>query len=245
VLSGLPLIDSIIAALATGAICGWAIDRIAYRPLYNRRESAAWGFRFGPFISTLGVAGILQGLARGFFGVDRRNFPIDSLPTEQLRIGTLELPLLQAAMLIASVATLAGLWVLLQRTHFGRSVRAIAENRDMVELVGVNTGAVLAGLWTLSGLLAALAGVFAGMVFGAISPVMGLSYEIKGFVVVILGGLGSVPGALIASYLLAAMETVAVVFVSSELRDVVAFGVLLAFLVWRPSGLLGKRGRLA
>ena len=147
---------------------------------------------------------------------------------------------LQLVMAACAVVLVAGLTYYLYRTAFGRQVRAVAGNERAATLVGVNPNFVYFQTFFMSGALAGAAGVLVGLAFNSIHFVMGEPYLLRGFVVVILGGLGSIPGALLAGLLLGMMQTLTVAFLPSGLTDTIIFSMLFLILLFRPHGLLGK-----
>lgn len=146
-------------------------------------------------------------------------------------------------MVASAVVLLLLLRLLITRTTFGKAMRAIAANREMAGLVGINTRRTESLVWILSSALAGIAGVYIGLVARSVSPVMGSNYQLKGLIVVVLGGMGSVTGALAAAVLLAVVETGSVLSVGGQYRDLISLSMVVLILLARPNGLFGQRGR--
>lgn len=242
---GFNLLAAMGIAAASGCALGMLLDAIAYRPLAGRGGggSSGYGFNLGPVVSTLGFAGILDAATRRVFGIDNRVFPSSAFPNVTFHVGIVEITSVQVFVVAVALVILVVLRFVLSSTMYGRAVRAVAENRDMAGLVGINTPLVVTSIWALSSTLAALAGVLIGIAYQQISPTMGAGFEIKGFLTVIIGGLGSIDGAVLAAVALATIETGSVLYVSSTFRDVIALSVLLLVILVRPHGLTGRRQR--
>lgn len=240
---GHPLAVAMLGALGVSLVLGFLLDRVAFRPLVGRRIHGGFGFQFTPVVSTLGVAFILQGVAQRLFGIENKAFPTDIVPAQTFTVFGSRVTVMQIVIVVTAVVVLVALHLVLRRTAFGKAVRAVAENRDMAELLGVNSPRMYTAIWVIGSALAAVAGVFIGIIFRAVSPNMGATFEIKGFIAVIIGGIGSVPGAVIAAVLLAVLETGSVLWASSEFRDVITLTALLGLLILRPYGLFGRKAR--
>jgi branched-chain amino acid transport system permease protein len=233
---------AIVTVIVIGMALGAATDLIAYRPL-QRRKGFASAVNFGPLISTLAVGGILEAVAAFWFGARNQIVPTGAFPDATLDIGGVRITLLQAAVVVSGLTILLLLHHFLRSTVWGRALRAVAENRRMATLVGVNTHVVISGVWVLSSALAAIAGVFIALVTSGVSTTMGSTYELKGFIVVVLGGMGSVSGAIVAAVLLSVLETIGVVGLGGQYRDIIPLAAIVLILLVRPNGLFGSRAR--
>jgi branched-chain amino acid transport system permease protein len=131
---------------------------------------------------------------------------------------------------------------LVERTSYGRQMRAVAQNINAAKIMGINTNLIILSTIILTSLLAGIAGVLAGMSYGLVSPYMGISYAIKGLVAMILGGVGSLRGAVIGAVVIGLTEALAVTYMGSQLREASVFVVLLIMLLVRPSGIIKARG---
>jgi branched-chain amino acid transport system permease protein len=229
--SGLAFFPAMALAMAAGAVLGLLIERLAYRPVRDAPHINA-------FIIALGLTMMVEGLNLIAFGADqvviqtpyRDVFNIGGVAVAELRLQVI----LTTCVLIAVVA-----W-LIARTKTGKSIRAVAQNRPAAVLMGVNVNQVSAVVFSVSSALGAAAGALVGALL-AIAPGVGEGLAVKGFAVLILGGLGSIPGAIVGGLVLGVSESLAAGFISSAYKDVIAFLVMIIVLLFRPEGLLGKR----
>src|SRR5438105_620005 len=222
-------------AAALGGVLGLVLERIAFRPLRGRADSNISGL-----ISSLAAATIFESIALQFWGPDVSRFPFGTFPDKPLRVGGAVVSALQLTIVAVSVALMLVLTFLLQRTRLGRQIRAVAENPRASRILGVDVDRVITWSFFLSSALGGAAGVLFGLAFNSISPDMGRSVELKGLAVIILGGMGSIAGAVIAGFALGIVEVFTVSQIGSSWRDAVSFGVLFFVLLVRPRGLLGQ-----
>ena len=223
-----------VAVLAAGGL-GIVLERIAFRPLRGRADS-----NFSGLISSIAVAIVFESIALGIWGPDVSRFPFGVIPDRRVAVGRAVVSELQLAIIAVSVVLMIALTLLLRRTRLGREIRAVAESPLAARILGVNVDRVIAASFFISSALGGAAGVLFGLAFNNISPDMGRAIELKGLAVIILGGMGSIPGAVIAGYFLGLVEVLTVTQVGSSYRDAVAFGILFLILVLRPRGLLGQ-----
>src|SRR5437763_6925077 len=222
-------------AVVAGGLIGIVLERLAFRPLRGRADSNISGL-----ISSLAMATVFEAIALQIFGPDISRFPQDTFPDRVIQIGGATASLLQICIVAISVVLMAVLTLLLARTRLGRQIRAVAESPRAARILGVDVDRVIAWSFFLSSALGGAAGVLFGVAFNSVSPDMGRSVELKGLAVIILGGMGSIAGAVIAGFALGLLEVLAVVQLGSSWRDAISFGVLFLVLLVRPSGLLGK-----
>ena len=228
---GIGFFPAMVLAMAAGAVIGLLIERLAYRPVRDAPHINA-------FIIALGLTMMVEGLNLLAFGADqvviqtpyRGVFNVAGVAVGELRL----LVILTAGALIGAVA------LLISRTKTGKSIRAVAQNRPAAVLMGVNVNRVSAIVFSVSSALGAAAGALVGALL-AIAPGVGEGLAVKGFAVLILGGLGSIPGAIVGGIVLGMSESLAAGFISSAYKDVIAFVVMIVVLLFRPEGLLGKR----
>lgn len=228
---GLPFFAGMALAMAVGAVLGLLIERLAYRPVRDAPHINA-------FIIALGLTMVFEGLNLLAFGADqvviqtpyRGVFHVAGVAVSELRL----LVIVTAFTLIGIVA------ILISRTKTGKAIRAVAQNRSAAILMGVDVNRVSATVFFVSSALGAAAGALVGALL-AIAPGVGEGLAVKGFAVLILGGLGSIPGAIVGGVVLGASESLAAGFISSAYKDVIAFLVMIIVLLFRPEGLLGKR----
>ena len=230
----MPIFAALPVAVLAGGLLGMVVDRIAFRPLRGRSDSNIAGL-----ISSIALATILEAAVLQFFGPDVERFPFGTVPTRSLQIGGAVVSELQIVIIAIAVAMLLGLTWLLRRTRLGRRIRAVAESPKAARVLGVDVDRIISASFFVSSALGAAAGVLFGLAFNNVAPDMGRSVELKGLAVIVLGGMGSMPGAALAGVALGLLEVFTVAWIGSSYRDAVAFGVLFLVLVLRPRGLLG------
>ena len=208
---GLSIWLAIPIVLVFGAVLGLIIERVAFRPLKGRKDA-----HFAGLISSIAVGGMLVALLQARYGPDTRRFPPDAFPSTEFTLGGVRVTLLQLVILGVSVGLMLGLAYLVNQTRLGRGMRAVAENPHAARVLGVD--------YVNSAQLG-----------------MGFNIELKGLAVIIVGGMGSLKGAMVGGLALGLAEVFAVAYVGSSWRDVVAFGLLFAVLLLRPQGLFGVR----
>ncbi len=230
--SGNVLVALAAAIVATGLL-GLLIERIAFRPLRRAHHLA-------PLATTLGVGIALQETMRSFFGAEQRGFPA-SIALEPWQLGPVRLSSVQVFMLAAAIVLMVAGHLFLARTRAGRAVRATAENPVVAGLLGVHVEGTIMLTFVVASMLAGAAGVLVGLAYNAVHPFIGVQMGIKGLVVMLLGGLGNVPGAMLGGVLLGVLEVMGVAYLASSYRDAFAFGAVMLVLLVRPEGLLGLR----
>lgn len=227
---GVPLALAIVIALLVGLILGMVIEFLAYRPVRNASHINA-------FIVALGLTMMVEGLNLEFFGHEQIVIPTNA--TRVFNIGGVTIPELRLYVILAAAILIAAMTLFVERTKTGQAIRAVAENRDAAILMGVNVKTIPLIVFSISTALGVAAGVMVGSLF-AIAPGIGENLVIKGFAVLILGGLGSIPGAIVGGLVLGVTEALAAGFISSAYKDVIAFVVMILVLLVRPEGLMGK-----
>ncbi|MFM0061326.1 branched-chain amino acid ABC transporter permease [Paraburkholderia phytofirmans] len=244
----LTLLIALILAAAVCAMVGYTIEKVAYRPL--RRAP-----RLAPLITAIGVSILLQTAAMIIWGRNPLAFP-QLLPTAPLNViqasenhpGAV-ISLTEIAIVVVAFLVMAGLLLLVHRTKLGRAMRAIAENPNVASLMGVNPGFVISATFMIGSALAALAGVMIASEYGNAHFYMGFIPGLKAFTAAVLGGIGNLGGAMVGGVILGLVEQLGAGYIGtltggvfgSNYQDVFAFVVLIAVLVFRPSGLLGER----
>ena len=226
----MPIWAALLVAMLGSGVLGIVLDRVAFRPLRKRNAP-----QLAAIISSIGASTILVSLAQGAFGAQVSRFPLDALPSQVFITGPVRVTLIQIIVFVASVVLMIALLLFMRRSRSGKAMRAVAYSGRISALLGINVDRIIVTTFFVS----SASGVFLGLAFSAISPFMGAPIELKGLAVIILGGLGNVPGAILAGFLLAATEVFGVAYVSSDFRDAIAFTVLILVLLFRPSGILG------
>ncbi|UAW99227.1 high-affinity branched-chain amino acid ABC transporter permease LivH [Halopseudomonas nanhaiensis] len=225
----------VLSMIVTSAF-GYSIERVAYRPLRG-------GNRLIPLISAIGMSIFLQNLVRLAQG--SRDIAMPSMVTGGLTIGPADsfhatLSYMQIIIFVVTLITMTLLTLFITRSRMGRACRACAEDLKMTNLLGINTNGVIALTFVIGAALAAVAGVLLGMYYGVINPYIGFMAGLKAFTAAVLGGIGSIPGAVLGGLLLGVTEAITAGYFSSEYKDVVAFSLLILILLFRPSGILGR-----
>ena len=232
----LPLPVAFAATIAACALLGVAIERIGLRPL----QGAA---RIAPLLATIGISFVLDQLAQLVFGPDPRPVPA-ALPNWTVVIGGATIGSLDVLIALIGGGAACVLYAFLRYTRLGWAVRATAQDRDAAQQMGVDVNAVNRAVFAIACALGGLSGLLVGMYYNSIDPSMGFQATLKGVVALLIGGLGNVPGAIAGSLLLGLVESYGVAMFGTSYRDLFAFVLLLAFLVWRPNGLFSSNRRL-
>lgn len=231
-----------VAALA-GMLLGVVVERLLMKPLYHRyTEWSAMRDEYA-IIVTFGLSLLLINLANQVFGPYAISGP--GLRPLRERIAIDAIVMMSAHRIIAAglgAAVLAVALLLLRYSPWGRMIRAVAQNRFGAAIAGINAGMVSTIVFALSGALAALSGALLSPIIPA-DPFVGALPAVKSFVIVVLGGMGSLPGSIVGAYLLGVLEQYGAVYLSYTYRDVFAFVILILMLLLRPQGILGERAR--
>ena len=231
----LPLPVAILAAALAGGLLAVVLDYVAFRPLRKRNAP-----EFAAIISSIGAGLILISLAQQLSETKVMRFPFGTFPVVIFEVAGLRIQLLQIV-IVAVVAALVGLLVLyLYRTDLGRQIRAVAVNGRTAQLLGISPDLVFAQVFFISGALAGIAGVLIGLAFNSVHFMMGEPLLLRAFVVIVLGGLGSIVGAVLAGLMLGIVQALSVAYFSSSFADAFIFSILFLVLVARPTGLFGS-----
>jgi branched-chain amino acid transport system permease protein len=237
----LSVVLAFIAGMTMSAICGYFLERIAYRPLRGAP-------RLIPLISAIGASIFLQNAAQVVFGPKRRTYYNPEALTRsqgwRIPIGGEEVLLTYTGVLtiILSILLMIGLYILVMRTRYGRSMRAVAEDKQTAALMGINVDQVISNTFIISGALGGAAGVMWGIHTGIIYHFVGFIPGLKAFTAAVLGGIGNIPGAMIGGIFLGIVESLgpAALGWDFQLKDVIAFSILVLVLIFRPSGIMGE-----
>src|SRR5215831_8822623 len=214
------------------ALLGIVIERFAYRPV--RREA-----RLTLLITAIGVSLLIENLAQLVFGPDPKFFP-SLAPRADFVLEGVRVTSEQITVIAVSVLLMLLLRYFILKTRTGKAMRAVSFSLDASRLMGISTDKIIAITFALGSALAAAAGVLIGMQIPKIDPLMGIPYGLKAFVAAVLGGIGSVPGAVLGGLLIGTSEVMVVGYLSSTYRDAIAFGILILVLLLRPQGILGR-----
>jgi len=234
--AGLSIWVALPLVFVVGGALGLIIERLAFRPLKNRPDA-----HFAGLISSIAIAGMIIALLQWRYGPNTRRFPAGSFPETRFEVLGANMTLVQVVILVVSLALVVGLTWLVARSRLGRAMRAIAENPTAARVLGINVDRVTATTFAISSALGAVAGVLFAMNVNSAQLGMGSAIELKGLAVIIVGGMGSLPGALVGGLVLGLAEVFAIQYIGSSWRDLIAFGLLFVILLLRPQGLFGAR----
>ncbi len=224
---------ALLGAMIICALLGVIAVYVSVRPVAKDRPLA-------PLISTIGLTIILQNLAVYLLGGQQVAFP-EAIKQELYHIGPITISSVQIFILGVAISLMVVLWFFIEHTRMGRAIRATAENHETAALLGVDVNRVVLVTFMIGSGIAGVAGVLDGIKNSGISPFMGLSAAVKGLIVMLLGGLGNVPGAMVAGLLLGLIEILSAAYIGTTERDFFSFAILILILLYKPTGLFGAR----
>ncbi len=225
----------VVAVFITG-VYGFAVEQVAYKPLRSSPRLVA-------LISAIGMSIFLQNWVA--LGQGARDMAVPSLLPGALRFGDesgfeIFVPYTRVLIIAVTVVLMVALTLYIKHSRMGRASRACAQDMHMAGLLGIDVNRVISFTFILGAVLAAVGGVLIALAVGKLNPFIGFIVGVKAFTAAVLGGIGSIPGAMLGGVLLGVAETFAAAYISSEYKDIVAFGLLVLILLFRPTGLLGK-----
>ena len=228
------LIMFVLAAALVGGL-GVAIERFAYRPL---RDAP----RIAPLITAIGVSFFLESAALLLFGAQYRVYnTADFISLSSgIQIGSVTIDSVQILVLVLGLVLMAGLQLLVNRTRLGRRMRAVAADREAAEMLGINVNFVITATFFLGSALAGVAGIMGGLLFNQVTAMIGFIAGLKAFTAAVVGGIGSIPGAMLGGLLLGVAESFITGYISSTYTNLFVFALLIAVMLVRPTGLLGR-----
>ena len=234
---GLPIWAALPIAMAGAGFISIFVEVIAFKPL---RKLALADAELASVLSSIGAGLIILSVGQYVSKTQTMRFPFGTVPVDAIVVFDLRVTMLQLLMLSVAVVMVALLAYYLYRTPQGRQIRAVAGNYRAAQLLGVNPNAIFYQTFFLSGALAGAAGVMVGLAFNAVQFLMGEPFLLKAFVAIILGGLGSVPGALIGGLVLGLLQSLSGAYLPALLVDAVIFLLLFVILMVRPDGLFAQ-----
>ena len=224
----------LLGAMAICSVLGFVIEKLAYKPLRKSPKLAI-------LITAIGVSLFLEYTGQLVFGADPKSFPslLENKPVINLSgavIGSNPLVVLITAAILMFV-----LRMIVMKTKIGTAMRAVSFNPTAASLMGININAVISFTFIIGSSLAGAAGILYGLNYPSIDPLMGILPGIKAFVAAVLGGIGNIPGAAIGGMIIGLVETFVTGYISPTFRDAIAFGILILILLFKPTGILGKK----
>lgn len=230
---GLSFIVAFPIATVFTAILGICVERFAYRPIRVADRLAS-------LISAMGVSILLSNIAQLVFGTETHSFGT-IISIKRFHFGSIIITNYQLYMLIFSAILMFVLFSIVQRTKLGVAMRATSHSINNAKLMGINTNSIISAAFFIGSSLAAMSGIMVGIYYDAVYPTMGYAFGLKAFASAILGGIGSIPGSMIGGIIIGIVESLGAAYISSGYRDAFAFGILIIVLIFRPSGLMGKK----
>jgi branched-chain amino acid transport system permease protein len=229
-----------VVAMAISGFIAFLLERVAYRPLRNAP-------RLVPLITAIGASLFLQNTFRGFFGAQAQRYPKPHVLDGSWTILGVQILRMQAVVILVAIVSLVALAWFVARTRTGKSMRAVAEDREIAGLMGIDVNRVIVITFLIGGALAGIAGVLFAMLFGGITPFSGFVPGIKAFTAAVLGGIGSITGAALGGLIIGLLESLGPSLLltgygipaTNQLKDVIFFTILVLVLIFRPGGILG------
>jgi branched-chain amino acid transport system permease protein len=237
--SGLLLVGMFVAAMLGGGLLGVGIERFAYRRLRNAP-------RIAPLITALGVSFFLENAALLLLGAQYQSYNTYSWHEGTLWAHGFNLPtgvhvaLTQIIVVVGAIVLMIGLTLFTQRTQLGKAMRATSFDREAAAMMGIDVDRVIVATFFIGSALAGAAGVFNGLVYQQVWPYMGFQAGLFAFTAAVVGGIGNLPGAVLGGLVIGLAEAYATGFISSTFQQAIVFAVLIAVMIVRPNGLLGR-----
>lgn len=235
---GMPFFPAFVLTLMICALLGVILDFVAYRPLRKAPRLAA-------LITAIGMSIFLQNMAMLIWGSQIKSYPRDMLPAffseAAITFGDVTLSWLQLCILSITLLSMIILHVTIHKTRIGMAMRAISQDKTAAALMGIGVNRVISFTFAIGSAMGGMAGILVGLYYNAIFPTMGYVAGIKAFAAAVLGGIGSVPGAMLGGGVLGIAEVMGAGYISSEYRDGISYAVMIAVILFKPSGLIGKQ----
>lgn len=236
---GLPLVAALPLAMIGAGLVSIVLEFVAFRPL--RRRNAP---RISQLISSIGASillvSITQLLFQNLYGNTDAYYPRGLVPDDPIIFGELRIVPIRVVILVVSLVAMVVLQAVVSRTQIGQQMRAVAFNQRVAALLGINVGGVFIMTFFIAGALGGAAGMLYGLVFLNVSPFIGADVALVGLTAIVLGGMGSINGAVLGGFIVAALQTFSTASGGSSYRNIVVFGILFLLLLVRPQGLLGQ-----
>ncbi len=228
----LSLFLTIVLSIFFCSAYGFTIEKLAYKPLRNAP-------RLNPLISAIGVSIFLQNYVMLTQGATDKVFP-HILQVKRIEFSNITMTSLQLFIIIVSLLLMAMLHLFIMKTKTGKAMRAVAQDKVMASLLGINIDRIISVTFIIGSGLAAVGGLMVAMYYGLVNNFIGYVAGIKAFTAAVLGGIGSIPGAMLGGLVLGLIESLGASYLSSEYKDAYSFVILILILLIKPTGLLGK-----
>jgi branched-chain amino acid transport system permease protein len=238
----LGMIAVLLVSMATSTLIAVLLERIAYRPLRNAP-------RLVPLITAIGASFFLQYTFRGLYGSGFQAYPVVKAMEGQWGFGELRILKIQLIVILSAAVMMAILYTFVQRTRVGKAMRAVSEDKEASALMGINIDKMIVSTFVIGGMSAGAAGVLYALMFKQVHFFMGFIPGIKAFTAAVLGGIGNIPGAMLGGIFLGLIESIGPslfldglgIVAPYQLKDAIAFTVLVLVLIFRPTGIMGER----
>jgi len=227
----LPFVVVVPLTFAAVALLGVTIERLAYKPLRNAPRVSA-------VITALAVGLFLETITLATVGPEPRRFP-SLVPVHQFSFAAFSASNVQVLIITSSILLMVALELFVAKTRTGMAMRALSWDKTYAPLLGINIDTIVSFTFAIGAGLAAVAGIFVGLAYPVIDPYMGIMVGWKAFVSAVIGGIGSIKGAVAGGFLLGAVEIISATFLPSSYKDMIVFGLLLVILLFKPAGLFG------
>ena len=231
----LPAVVAVLISIVLTALLGVVTEKVAYKPLRGKGSVEV-------LITAIGVSYLLQNIFLLAFTSSGRTFP-QIMPSGDIKFGGLSISYITIITLIISAICTALLLVFINKTKLGKAMLAVSEDNGAASLMGINVSSTISLAFAIGSGLGAVAGTIYGCKFSLINPYIGQMLGIKAFIAAVLGGIGSIPGAMIGGLMIGVAESLTIAYISSDFSDAVVFGILILILIIKPAGLFGSNVR--
>lgn len=231
-LFNMSIIPAFIFGMVGASLLGIGIAKFAYSPVFKAP-------RINLFLSAVGVGMFLENFAMLIWGPETQSFP-QIINNRVFNILGLRITSLQLIILGTTIVLVVILTYVVNYTRVGRAMRCVSQDMDASKLMGINTNRIVYFTFALGSSLGAAAGILVGMYYRAVYPMMGFVPGLKAFIAAVIGGIGSIPGAMLGGLIMGVSESLGAAYISSGYRDAIAFIILIVILLVKPDGLLGK-----
>jgi branched-chain amino acid transport system permease protein len=229
---GFPVWAGLLLSIVVCTVLGVTTEKVAYRPLRKAEPLTV-------LITAIGVSYLLQNVALLIFGSSQKSFPT-VFNLSSIHLGELTISGQSVVTLVVTIVIMISLSLFITKTKAGKAMRAVSEDKEAAELMGISVNRTITLTFAIGSALASVAGIFYGSTYGFVGAYTGSMPGIKAFVAAVFGGIGSIPGAMIGGILLGVLESLSKAYISTELSDAIVFASLIIVLLVKPTGILGK-----